>query len=49
MIKQEHDRFRELPTRPLRAHDNRPKRLGPRPRPTYDLNKGPAHDVAKHN
>jgi len=49
MIKQELDKFRELPARPLRAHDNRPKRPGPRPRPTYDPNRGLAHDVAKHN
>jgi len=49
MIKQELDKFRALPARPLRAHNNRSKRPGPRPRLTYGPNKGPAHDVAKHN
>jgi len=49
MIKQELDKFRALPARPLRAHDNRSKRPGPRLRPTYGLNRGPTHDVAKHN
>jgi len=49
MIKQELDKFRELAARPLRAYDNCPKRLGPRPRPTFGPNRGLAHDMAKHN
>jgi len=49
MIKQEFDKFRELPAGPLMAHDNRSKRPDPRPRPTYDTNRDPTRDVAKHN